>query len=129
MAKKEVDLIICGCHFLFPDNTTYVFKLSKENLSFSYLKDFFTLVKNNYFKPSPWSKIIKRKIILENSLFFPTGKTHEDLGWSFDIAKHIQTYDIYETPFTSIEQKEKVQQLSLLNSIIQRILLKLLLKN
>jgi len=107
LAKKEVDLILCGCHFLFPDNTNYVFKLSKENLSFSYLKDFFTLVKNNYFKPSPWSKIIKRKIILENRLFFPTGKTHEDLGWSFDIAKHIQTYDIYETPFYIYRTKRK----------------------
>ena len=107
LAEKNIDMIICGCNFLFTNNEIHSFRLSKEGLSFNYLEDFYTLVKNNYFKPSPWSKIIKREIILDNKLFFPTGKTHEDLGWSFDIAQHIQTYDIYEPPFYIYRTKRK----------------------
>ena len=107
LAEKNIDMILCGCNFLFTNNEIHSFRLSKEGLSFNYLEDFYTLVKNNYFKPSPWSKIIKREIILDNKLFFPTGKTHEDLGWSFDIAQYIQTYDIYEPPFYIYRTKRK----------------------
>lgn len=39
---------------------------------------------------SAWNKIIKISFLTENNLFFPEGIIHEDLYWSFFVAKYVR---------------------------------------
>ena len=37
---------------------------------------------------SAWNKVIKKSFLIENELYFPEGIIHEDLYWSFFLAKY-----------------------------------------
>lgn len=99
ITKENKDLIIYDCTFYYKDGKKESYPISKQGLVNNYLTDFYTLVERNIFRSSAWTKVIKRKIITDNQLFFPKGKNHEDLDWSFNLAQHINSYAIYDSYF------------------------------
>nr|WP_281773213.1 glycosyltransferase family 2 protein [Haemophilus parahaemolyticus] len=72
---------------------------NKNNLTGNYREDFLLLTQNTVFRPSAWTKIVKRSILIKNELFFKVGIAHEDLDWSFELARKINSYKIYNSPF------------------------------
>ena len=40
-------------------------------------------------------------------MFFPEGKNHEDLDWSFNLAKYISSYGLYDSYFYNYRVKRK----------------------
>lgn len=47
-----------------------------------------------HFPPTAWNKLVKRKWLLENHLFFKEGLLHEDDYWNFFAAKFVSAYAI-----------------------------------
>lgn len=105
--KPNTDLIIYDCTFHYPDDKKEYFPISKNNLYTDFKFDFEELVSKNIFRPAAWTKVIKRNIIIENKLFFPGGKNHEDLDWSFNIAKYISSYGLYDSYFYNYRTRRK----------------------
>lgn len=44
-----------------------------------------------------WNKLIKRSVIIENELFFPTGIIHEDMYWIYFFSKHVHAAAFTQT--------------------------------
>ena len=105
--KPNTDLIIYDCTFHYPDDRKEYFPISKNNLYTDFKFDFEELVSKNIFRPAAWTKVIKRNIIIENKLFFPEGKNHEDLDWSFNLAKYISSYGLYDSYFYNYRTRRK----------------------
>ena len=63
-----------GCHENVPE---YINK--KEDILF-YLLSKLTSV--------PWNRLIKKSFVIKNSLFFLDGKVHEDMLWTYFVAKY-----------------------------------------
>ena len=45
-----------------------------------------------------WSKLVRRKILLEYNIRFKEGVIHEDIHWRFFLSKYVQTMAISKTP-------------------------------
>ena len=99
ISEENQDLIIYDLTFRYKDNKKEYYPISKEGLTRDYIADFYTLTSRNIFRPSACNKVIKRKIIMDNQLFFPKGKNHEDLDWSFNLAPYISSYALYNSYF------------------------------
>jgi len=99
ISKENQDLIIYDLTFRYKDNKKEYYPISKEGLTGDYIVDFYTLTSRNIFRPSACNKVVKRKIIMDNQLFFPKGKNHEDLDWSFNLAPYISSYALYDSYF------------------------------
>ena len=95
------------CTLHYPDDRKEYFPISKNNLHTDFKSDFEELVSKNIFRPAAWTKVIKRNIIIENKLFFPEGKNHEDLDWSFNLAEYISSYSLYDSYFYNYRVKRK----------------------
>ena len=105
--KPNTDLIMYDCTLHYPDDRKEYFPISKNNLHTDFKSDFEELVSKNIFRPAAWTKVIKRNIIIENKLFFPEGKNHEDLDWSFNLAEYISSYSLYDSYFYNYRVKRK----------------------
>ena len=99
ISEENPDLIIYDLTFRYKDNKKEYYPISKEGLTGDYIADFYTLTSRNIFRPSACNKVVKRKIIIDNQLFFPKGKNHEDLDWSFNLAPYISSYALYDSYF------------------------------
>ena len=99
ISEENPDLIIYDLTFRYKDNKKEYYPISKEGLTGDYIVDFYTLTSRNIFRPSACNKVVKRKIIMDNQLFFPKGKNHEDLDWSFNLAPYISSYALYDSYF------------------------------
>lgn len=101
--QNEPDIIFYGMTPFFYGqadiklNTFPVF--SQTQLTNDFQKDFGFLTRNFIYKATGCDKIIKRKIIINNQLFFPKGRLHEDVAWCYDIIQYINTYSIYPQSF------------------------------
>ena len=105
ISEENPDLIIYDLTFRYKDNKKEYYPISKEGLTGDYIADFYTLTSRNIFRPSACNKVVKRKIIIDNQLFFPKGKNHEDLDWSFNLAPYILSYAIYDSYFYTYRTK------------------------
>jgi glycosyltransferase involved in cell wall biosynthesis len=75
--------LVIGNYKTFGVKTNVSFpELLLNNSSVKPLNDFFL---HKYY-PMAWNKLISRKFILENSLFFKEGIYHEDILWSYEVA-------------------------------------------
>jgi glycosyltransferase involved in cell wall biosynthesis len=75
--------LVVGNYKTFGVKTNVSFpELFLNNSSVKPLKDFFLY---KYY-PMAWNKLISRKFILENNLFFKEGIYHEDILWSYEVA-------------------------------------------
>lgn len=107
IAHKKPDVIINDCTFFFTDGKKETYPIKKDDLTFNYFNDFETLVSRNIYRPAAWSKVVRRNFLLDNHLFFPKGKNHEDLDWSFELAKYIKSYAIYDSYFYIYRTRRK----------------------
>lgn len=96
----------------------YGYKKVYENSSKTYSKPLFVhnkkssilleLIEQNYFKGCPWDKIVQRKLIVENNLFFPEGKLSEDIEWSGKLLNVLTDNNIAilnENPYCYLQRK------------------------
>lgn len=107
--KKEHDLIIgnykiIGCDKNYP-------KLSLKDGEITGNNQILNTFINGYWYVMAWNKLINRKFILDNELYFTEGLIHEDEYWSFQVA--CNTTNIY------IENKITYYYLIRNNSITQ----------
>ncbi|MES2864258.1 MULTISPECIES: glycosyltransferase family 2 protein [unclassified Flavobacterium] len=66
--------------------------------------DALDLVYYHLYASSPWDKIIKRSILIDNDLFFPLNLKYEDMEWCAKLMNHINTYCIYPKSFYMYRQ-------------------------
>jgi glycosyltransferase involved in cell wall biosynthesis len=45
---------------------------------------------NGTYRTQPWNIIVKRSLILENDVFFPEGRTFEDIYWGINLFLHAE---------------------------------------
>ncbi|WP_282629579.1 glycosyltransferase family 2 protein [Empedobacter sedimenti] len=69
---------------------------TKSIRSGDFIKDLRVLIFNELFVASPWDKIIKREILLNNQLFFPEGLKSEDMIWTSNLIPFICNYSCFE---------------------------------
>lgn len=72
--SKDGEISTYGCHYIIDEYID-----NKEEL-YRHLLSLQTTV--------PWNRLIKRKFVLENSIFFPDGKVWEDMFWIYFVAKY-----------------------------------------
>lgn len=87
LSKKDIELLIYGNKKYYEKNKKYKPKmLLKSNLE---EVDIELLINQNYFKACAWDKVIKRKILIEENIFFPIGRFSEDIEWCAKLLKKI----------------------------------------
>ena len=74
ISKENPDLITYDLTFSYKDNKKEHYPISKDGLSGNYITDFYLLTNRNIYRPSACNKVIKRKIIIDNQLFFSKRK-------------------------------------------------------
>lgn len=101
--QNQPDIILYGITPFFDskENTQLnVFpSISSSKVTNDFQKDFKYLVENFIYKATGCDKVIKRDIVIDNQLFFPEGKLHEDVAWCYDIISYIKTYNVYSECF------------------------------
>ncbi|GAA3761523.1 glycosyltransferase family A protein [Flavobacterium ginsengiterrae] len=78
-----------------------------KNKEGNFIDEIVNLVYYDLYAPSPWDKIIKRSILIENELFFPTEKKSEDIEWTGKLMYHIKTFSVYSKSFYFYRQARK----------------------
>lgn len=54
------------------------------------------IINRYYFKTMPSNRLISRKVVLENSLFFYPGIRYEDELWNFDLSKSLTSVSVLQ---------------------------------
>ena len=109
--EKDPDLIITGYTLYFSEKNKKLsidFSLVKE-LSTDFVKDSYYLVSNNIYEFLACNKIVKRKILIDNDIFFPKGKFSEDMPWNYQLIDYIKKYTIYRSCFYHYRQNREGQ--------------------
>lgn len=100
--KKRPDIILYGFTSYFsgrkPKTDPFV-NFNREIITGDFNRDFSYLIKKHIYRPTACDKVISKKIIMENEVFFPEGLLHEDVAWCFDIALYLNTYELYPCNF------------------------------
>ena len=81
--------------------------INRDKLIGSFREDFQGLYQDGIYLGFPFTKTIKRELILKNQLFFIKGRTFEDVIWSFSLVKHIKDYAIYRNCFYMYRRERK----------------------
>ena len=97
------------------EGTTVLFDLQKivnhyinrDKLIGSFREDFQGLYQDGIYLGFPFTKTIKRELILKNHLFFIKGRSFEDVAWSFFLTKYISSYAIYKNCFYMYRRERK----------------------
>lgn len=71
-----------------------------------------TMIKYNFVNFTVWSKFVKRKIILENKIVFPSNKRNEDTDWLCKVFSKINSVDAYEKPLYLYRKGNEYSQTS-----------------
>lgn len=77
-------------------------KLKQKSGNFE--NDVLDLIYYHLYASSPWDKIIKRSILIDNDLFFPLNLKYEDMEWCANLLNHVNTYCIYPKSFYMYRQ-------------------------
>ncbi len=90
------------------------------------------LIFNELFVASPWDKVIKRDILLDNNINFPIGLKSEDMIWTSDLIPFIKTYDCLDFSFymyrkniansitKSVDEKHLKDVISMLKIVLKK---------
>ncbi|AMD85183.1 Glycosyltransferase involved in cell wall bisynthesis [Capnocytophaga haemolytica] len=107
--ENHPDLIVYGFTLFYTDNDDRlgVFYPNMENSSKIFRQDLKELVEKFVFHASICSKVLKRKLLIDNSLFFPEGKSVEDVAWAADMIPYIGRYAIYNSAFYYYRKNRK----------------------
>lgn len=83
---KEPDLIMYGYKKIYENSN-----LIKEKKKISGNINLKKLIKTNYYKGCPWDKVIKKKILIDNDIFFPAGMLSEDIDFCAKLLSYINS--------------------------------------
>ena len=81
--------------------------INRDQLIGSFREDFQGLYRDGIYLGFPFTKTIKRELILKNHLFFIKGRSFEDVAWSFFLTKYISSYAIYKNCFYMYRRERK----------------------
>lgn len=81
--------------------------INRDKLIGSFREDFQGLYQDGIYLGFPFTKTIKRELILTNHLFFIKGRSFEDVAWSFFLTKYINSYAIYKNCFYMYRRERK----------------------
>ena len=81
--------------------------INRDKLIGSFREDFQGLYRDGIYLGFPFTKTIKRELILKNHLFFIKGRSFEDVAWSFFLTKYISSYAIYKNCFYMYRRERK----------------------
>lgn len=95
---QQPDLIINYMSSVFPNHITYHIPPIKK-IAGNFNSEYAYLSEKGIFVGFPYTKILKRKIIKDNKLYFMKGRLFEDVVWTFSLIRHINNYVIYPNPF------------------------------
>ena len=101
LAKEDADLIVFGLKkFNLIDGNTVIRDIQSVNIENYSKTDVLTrLISNNEYKSSACTKVIKRNMIVQKSIYFHKGFVSEDIEWSVRIALHSDVIKIYNNSF------------------------------
>lgn len=104
--KNDFDVIIHEESRYF-SNSNIKYRCNQNKLkhkSGNFEDDAVDLIYYHLYASSPWDKIIKRSILIDNDLFFPLNRKYEDMEWCAKLMNHINTYCIYSKSFYMYRQ-------------------------
>ncbi len=95
------DVVVHSAISLYPDGGEGRMPVYTDQFEATYVfaQDFYHLAEHNIWLGYPWSKIIKRSLVVNNQLFYPEGLHYEDFYWSVDIARYLNTYSYFDLGF------------------------------
>ena len=91
------DLIINFFTSVYPDRIA-PHEPCKEKFG-DFNSDFEFLFTQEVYLGFAWTKVIKREIIVNNNLYFIKERKFEDIPWSFNLVRHINSYAVYPNAF------------------------------
>lgn len=102
--KSQCDLLIAGYEKYFDiDNSTTEGMLPAET---SLCGDRAELIRKNTYKALAWNKIVKRELINDNHLRFPSMRYSEDTIWCYQLLKYAKNIDILTKSVFAYRQRE-----------------------
>lgn len=105
--NKEIDLIIFG-HTQFDDGEVNIKETVFPTLQIKggeFEADLDYLIEKKIYKAAAWDKVVKKSILVNNQIYFPINKIHEDVAWCFDIIPYIRKYYIFPKNFYYYRRK------------------------
>ena len=106
ITENNPDVIFNYMSSVYPDKIVNHY-INRDKLIGSFKEDFQDLYQDGIYLGFPFTKIMKRELILKNQLFFIKGRTFEDVIWSFSLVKHIKDYAIYRNCFYMYRRERK----------------------
>ena len=106
ITENNPDVIFNYMSSVYPDKIVNHY-INRDKLIGSFKEDFQDLYQDGIYLGFPFTKIMKRELILKHQLFFIKGRTFEDVIWSFSLVKHIKDYAIYRNCFYMYRRERK----------------------
>ena len=106
ITENNPDTIFNYMSSIYPDKIVNHY-INRDKLIGSFREDFQGLYQDGIYLGFPFTKTIKRELILKNHLFFIKGRSFEDVAWSFFLTKYISSYAIYKNCFYMYRRERK----------------------
>ena len=106
ITENNPDVIFNYMSSVYPDKIVNHY-INRDKLIGSFKEDFQDLYQDGIYLGFPFTKTIKRELILKNHLFFIKGRSFEDVAWSFFLTKYISSYAIYKNCFYMYRRERK----------------------
>ena len=106
ITENNPDIIFNYMSSIYPDKIVNHY-INRDKLIGSFREDFQGLYQDGIYLGFPFTKTIKRELILTNHLFFIKGRSFEDVAWSFFLTKYINSYAIYKNCFYMYRRERK----------------------
>ena len=106
ITENNPDTIFNYMSSVYPDKIVNHY-INRDKLIGSFRGDFQGLYQDGIYLGFPFTKTIKRELILTNHLFFIKGRSFEDVAWSFFLTKYINSYAIYKNCFYMYRRERK----------------------
>ena len=106
ITENNPDIIFNYMSSIYPDKIVNHY-INRDKLIGSFREDFQGLYQDGIYLGFPFTKTIKRELILTNHLFFIKGRSFEDVAWSFFLTKYISSYAIYKNCFYMYRRERK----------------------
>lgn len=92
--KTKADVIQYKMVYFYDRKDKYVFQKPLKNIKGNFYDKLFFMNKNGQISVSACDKIVKRKVIIDNGLFFENGLLSEDVLWSLKVYMKINTIEL-----------------------------------
>ena len=106
ITENNPDVIFNYMSSVYPDKIVNHY-INRDKLIGSFKEDFQDLYQDGIYLGFPFTKIMKRELILKHQLFFIKGRTFEDVIWSFSLVKNINDYAIFRNCYNMYRRERK----------------------